>query len=67
MAGKSQAIKTVLFDEPEIKVYEISAGGVPELMDDWSAQGKENITKALIAHFDETSLKITALKLDSKI
>jgi len=55
MAGKSKAIKTVLFAEPEIKVYEISAGGVPELMDDWSAQGKENITKALIAHFDKTS------------
>jgi hypothetical protein len=51
--------------EPEIKVYQISAGGVPELMDQWSAQGKENVTKALLTRISGPRLKIMTLKTDS--
>lgn len=65
IAGKSQAIRTVVLAEPEIKVYEISAGGVPELVSDWSAKGRENVTKALQAAINGSFMNITPLKPDA--
>jgi hypothetical protein len=65
IAGKAQAIKTIALAEPEIKVYEISAGGVPELVSDWSALGRENVTKALQAAINRSSMRITSLKPDT--
>jgi len=63
--GKLQAGRTVVLAPPVVKVFEISAGGVPELMDEWSAKETENVTRALFANFSSTGKKITLLKPDS--
>jgi len=63
--GKLQAGRTVVLAPPVVKVFEISAGGVPELMDEWSAQETENVTRALFSHFSSTGKKISPLKADS--
>jgi len=39
--------------------------GTSELRACWSAQGKENVTKALLARFSGKSVKITELKAES--
>jgi len=63
--GTAQSAKTVVLAPPEIRVYEISAGGVPELMDEWSAKETENVTRSLFSHFSSTKRKISMLKPDS--
>lgn len=43
----SKLPQKVLLIEPEIAVNEVSVGGVPERVEDWSKQGKSNVLKAL--------------------
>jgi len=65
LTGTARPTKTVVLAPPVIKVYEISAGGVPELMDEWSAKETENVTRALFSGFSTAGKKITMLKPDS--
>jgi len=46
-AARSRAIRAPLVIPPDIKIYALSAGGVEELRDDWSAAGRDNVLKAL--------------------
>jgi hypothetical protein len=47
----------------EVRVYEISPGGVVQLRDDWSRAGKENLIKALIETFMEKRFRVTRLSV----
>jgi hypothetical protein len=60
-------IKTPSLLPPDVKVYELSAGGVGELRDDWSRSGKENMLKAVLQAFKEHSLDVTAPSIDKEI
>lgn len=64
LAAKSQGIKTVAFAPPDIKIYEISAGGVPELRDEWSEQGRDNVAKAIISRFNGSPLEVRPYRPD---
>ena len=64
-SGNASPTSTVVLAPPVIKVYEISAGGVPEQMDEWSTLEKKNVTKALFSHFSSSRTKITMLEPDS--
>ena len=44
---RARSIKTVAMTPPDVKVYELSAGGVPELIDEWSEQGKTSAATAV--------------------
>jgi hypothetical protein len=66
VAMKSQGIRVVALAAPDVKIYEVSAGGVHELNDEWTARGKENVSKAVFANFSGSSIKITPLKPDSE-
>lgn len=62
LAGASQRIKIVALAAPDVKVYEVSAGGVHELRDEWSVQGRENVTKAVLDHFRGSPVDVRPLK-----
>jgi hypothetical protein len=47
------AAKTLALLPPDVKVYQLPAGGVPELMDDWSALGKKNAAEAIRKNLGE--------------
>ncbi len=55
-------VKTAGLVQPDIKVYELSAGDVEELRDDWSAEARENITKALIDKLKEKGIVVKVIK-----
>lgn len=57
-------IKTLGMIPPDIKVYELAAGGMLELRDDWSAQAKENSAKAIADSLKEKNVDIKSLPLD---
>src|SRR3989338_4917196 len=40
-------VKTIAVMPPDVKVYQITAGGVQELIDEWSDQAKKYIKEAL--------------------
>jgi len=42
-------LKTVAVMPPSIKVYRLTAGGVKELMDEWTATAHQNVTRAIEA------------------
>lgn len=46
-----QAIKTIAVLPPKVEVYKVTAGGVRELIDEWSDLAKAHMEKALKEHF----------------
>lgn len=64
---RSNNITTPQLIPPDIKVYELTAGGVQELRDDWCSTGKENALKLLIEAFKEKQIEIKMIPIDKDI
>lgn len=64
LARRTQGVKTVGLLPPDIKIYELSAGGDTELRDDWSAAGREAVLKALGEAFKERGIAVRPLAVD---
>jgi hypothetical protein len=45
----------------EVRIYEISPGGIVQVRGDWSRAGKENLIKALTESFMERRFRVTSL------
>ena len=52
---RAQSIKVIAIMPPSVKVYQLSAGGVKELMDEWTATAKQNVGKAVEAELSRSS------------
>jgi hypothetical protein len=50
----------------EVRIYEISPGGVVQVRDDWSRAGKENLIKALTETFMEKRFRVTPLTVNEE-
>lgn len=59
---QARSIKKYLLVTPDVKIYELSAGGLHELRDDWCAQGQNGILNAL-----QTELKKRKVALNDSI
>lgn len=59
-------IKTTGLLSPDIKIYELTAGGVRELRDDWCVKGKENVQKATMECLGERPLEIKPITIDKE-
>jgi hypothetical protein len=64
LARRTQAVRVVGLLPPDIKIYELSAGGDTELRDDWSAAGREAVLKALGDAFKDRGVAIKPLTVD---
>lgn len=60
-------IKTQGLIPPDIKIYELTAGGVQELRDDWCDSGKENVLTAFMEIFKGKPIEIKPLVIDKDI
>jgi hypothetical protein len=47
LALRTRTVKVIGVLPPDIKIYELSAGGVTELRDDWSATGRDAVVRGL--------------------
>lgn len=65
MAARMETIKTIGLLPPEIRIYELSAGGISELKEDWTALGKENVTRAMVEKFGGRLIEIRMESLDN--
>jgi hypothetical protein len=64
---RAKNIKTQGLITPDVKVYELTAGGVQELRDDWCGKGKENVSNAIAEMFKGKPIEIKPLATDKDI
>jgi len=64
---RSKNIKTPSLLPPDIKIYELTAGGVRELRDDWSLRGRENVLRALIENLHKKQYKIKTITISEDL
>lgn len=55
---RAQKLRTVGLAAPDVRIYALSAGGVQELRDDWSAEGRKAVTGAVMAHFKDRDIAV---------
>lgn len=61
LARRSKAVRVLALLPPDIKIYELTAGGVSELRDDWSAAGRETVSRALMQAFKQRNIAVKRL------
>ena len=64
LTKRTKTVKVVGLLPPDIKIYELSAGGVTDLRDDWSATGREAVLKGLGEAFKERGIALRPLAVD---
>lgn len=60
-------IKTSGLIFPDIEIYELTAGGVRELKDDWCKSGTENVFNALMEKLKEKEIEVKILTVEEDI
>jgi len=60
-------IETFGLIPPDIEIYELTAGGVRELKDEWSDMGKENVINALMKKLKEKEIKVESFIKDENM
>ena len=53
--ARVERLKAVAFIPPNVKVYRLTAGGVREEIDEWSAAAREHLMRAFEAHLTATA------------
>lgn len=66
LESRAKSIHTVGLAPPDVRIYQLTAGGVTELMDDWCSQGRTNFTDSVIKELTKKSDRAKALELDKE-
>lgn len=64
---RARKIRTIAVLPPDIKISSLSAGGVEELREDWSATGRDNVVQALQAYFNRQPVSIKLVTVDAEV
>ena len=64
--SRAKGIRKLALMLAEVRIYEISPGGVVQVRDDWSRAAKENLIKALTKTFMEKRFRITPLTVNEE-
>ncbi len=64
LASHLSSIRTVGLIQPEIRIYEFSAGGMREQRDDWSDTGKANVSQGILGAFKEREIAVKPVVVD---
>src|SRR5262245_25153334 len=61
---RARKIRTIAVLPPDIRISSLSAGGVEEVREDWSATGRDNVVRALLAHFNGQPVALRLVTVD---
>ena len=64
---RAKVVRVVGLLPPDIKIYELTAGGVTELRDEWSAAGRAAVLQGLNEAFKERGIAIKPLVVDKDL
>ena len=59
-------VKIIGLVPPDVKLYELETNGTRTFREDWSKEGRENISKALTENFKEKTTETRLLKIESQ-
>lgn len=65
--SRIKAVKKTVYPPPDVKVYELSAGGVHELRDDWCDMGRENLQREFEEVLDREKFNVKKVTVDEDI
>ena len=61
--ARANKLRNIVMLAPDIKIYELSAGGLKEQRDEWGSKGKENVERAVIEKLKEKGVTLKSLKV----
>jgi hypothetical protein len=64
---RAKAVRVVGLLPPDIKIYELTAGGVTELRDEWSAAGRDAVVQGLSETLKERGVVLKPLVVDKDL
>jgi hypothetical protein len=64
---RARRIRTIAVLPPDIRISSLSAGGVEEVREDWSATGRDNVIKALQAYFNGQPVALKVVAVDPEV
>ncbi len=67
LEARARNLKTIAILPPEVRISELSAGGISDLRDDWSAAGKQNTERAIIDILNENRVRASLLQPDPQV
>ena len=63
LEARANKLRNIVMLAPDIKIYELSAGGMKEQRDEWGSKGKENVERAIIEKLKEKGVTLKSLKV----
>jgi hypothetical protein len=66
LESRAKSIHAVGLAPPDVRICQLTAGGVKELMDDWCKLGKSNLTDSVIRELAKKSVRAKVLELDKE-
>lgn len=67
LARRAKTMRVVGLLPPDIKIYELTAGGVTELRDEWSATGRDAVVQGLTEALKDRGIAIKPLTVDKDL
>lgn len=67
LEARARNLKTIAMLPSEVKISELSAGGISELRDEWSAAGKQNTERAILGILSENRVRALLLQPDPQM
>jgi hypothetical protein len=67
LESRARTLKTIAMLPSEVKISELSAGGISELRDEWSAAGKQNTERAILGILNENRARAVLLQPEAQM
>ena len=64
--ARAGSIQDPVLITPDISMYELSAGGVVMLRDDWSRVGRRNLQNAILQNFKDKQCNVKLVEMDTQ-
>lgn len=63
LEARAKKLHNIVMLPPDTSIYELSAGGMREQNDDWSALGRDNLQKAIVEKLRDQAVSVKILKV----
>jgi hypothetical protein len=63
---RADSVKQSVLISPDVNMYELSAGGVAILRDDWSRVGRKNLQNAILSDFEDKQRNVKLVEMDER-
>jgi hypothetical protein len=65
ISTRARKIHTIGILRPQVSIYQLSAGGQREMIEEWSAQGRNNVLAAAVTALSKRKTSLSIIELDT--